>query len=171
MRPRLIALHTILAILIFGTATAHAQEPQPPSAKGMRQYAAKFICGRAVDSQTAAFLAAPGLYFTVINVHNPALSASVEFRKKFTVGLPGEKAGKVSQFFTAGLKADETLQIECRDIYGHLQVSPPTFIEGFVVLELPAARELDVVGVYTAAPVGGGVSTLHMERVVGRITQ
>jgi histidinol dehydrogenase len=45
-----------------------------------------------------------------------------------------------------------------------------TFIEGFVVLE-SRERELDVVGVYTAAGTSGGVSTLHMERVPGRLTQ
>ncbi len=163
MRPRVIAV-TILALTVFGAVAADAQAP------GTRQYAAKFICGKTSGEQPASFLAAPGSYFTVINVHNPAPSAAVEFRKKFTVGLPNEKAGKVSEFFPASLKADETMQTECRNIYGHLGIAPGTFIEGFVVLEIKE-RELDVVGVYTAAPPNGGVSTLHMERVPGRITQ
>jgi hypothetical protein len=163
MRPRFIAPITVLSVLLLGAvaAPAHAQ---------VRQYAAKFICGKTTDAQTGTFLAAPGSYFTVINIHNPALSAAVEFRKKFTVGLPSEKPGKVSEFFPATLKADETMQTECRNIYGHLGVGVGTFIEGFVVLEIKE-RELDVVGVYTAAPAGGGVSTLHMERVPGRLTQ
>jgi len=163
MRNRL-AVITFLTVSLLGAASAPAQAP------GLRQYAAKFICGRAGGSQTAAFLAAPGSYFTVINVHNPALSASVEFRKKFTVGQPAERAGKVSEFFPAGLKADETMQIECRDIYGHLGIGVGTFVEGFVVL-LIKELELDVVGVYTAAAGAGGVSTLHMERVPARIVQ
>ena len=51
-------------------------------------------------------------------------------------------------------------------------MAPGPFIEGFVVLQIqPTSRELNVVGVYTAAPPNGGVSTLHMERVPGRITQ
>ena len=163
MRPRFIAVITVLSVGLLGAIAdpAHAQ---------MRQYAAKFICGKATDAQTGTFLAAPGSYFTVVNIHNPALTAAVEFRKKFTVGLPGEKPGKVSEFFGATLKADETMQTECRNIYGHLGVAAGTFIEGFVVLEIKE-RELDVVGVYTAAPPNGGVSTLHMERVPGRITQ
>jgi hypothetical protein len=161
MRTRLV-ITTLLTVSILGVATAHAQAP------GVRQYAAKFVCGRAGGSETAAFLAAPGSYFTVINVHNPALSATVEFRKKFTVGLPSERAGKVSDFFAATLKADETMQIECRNIYGHLGVGVGTFIEGFVVLLIKEA-ELDVVGVYTAGPGGAGVSTLHMERVPARL--
>jgi hypothetical protein len=163
MRTRIV---TILGVLVLAAVSAQAQTPQ------MRQYAAKFICGRATDAQVATFLAAPGSYFTVINVHNPALSASLEFRKKFTVGLPDEKPGKISEFFGAGLKADATMQIECRNIYGHLGIASPTFIEGFVVLEIKDVKqELDVVGVYTAAPPNGGISTLHMERVAGRITQ
>jgi hypothetical protein len=44
-------------------------------------------------------------------------------------------------------------------------------MEGFAVLEItPTQRELDVVTVITASP-GAGVSTLHTERVPGRITQ
>jgi hypothetical protein len=162
MRPRVIVV-TVLATVLLGAAAAPAQAP------GVRQYAAKFICGKAGGEQTATFLAAPGSYFTVINIHNPALTGGVEFRKKFTVGLPNEKPGKVSEFFPASLQADQTMQTECRNIYGHLGVPVGTFIEGFVVLE-SRERELDVVGVYTAAG-SAGVSTLHMERVPGRVTQ
>jgi hypothetical protein len=163
MRTRL-ALTTVLTVSLLGATVAQAQAP------GLRQYAAKFVCGKASGSQTAAFLAAPGSYFTVVNVHNPAPSAAVEFRKKFTVGLPAERAGRVSEFFPASLKADETMQVECRDIYRHLGVAVGTFLEGFVVL-LIKEHELDVVGVYSAAPPNGGVSTLHMERVPARLVQ
>jgi hypothetical protein len=63
------------------------------------------------------------------------------------------------------------MQIDCRNIYGHLGIVPGTFIDGFVVIQLPSAvPQLDVVGVYTAAG-NAGVSTMHMERVAGRITQ
>jgi hypothetical protein len=164
MRTRIFIL-TVLAVIVLGAATAHAQTLQ------VRQYAAKFICGKASDEQEKLFLAAPGLYYTAINVHNPALTTALKFRKKFTVGLPGEKVGKISEFFTVVLKADETMQIDCGDIYGHLGIAPGTFIEGFAVLQVtPVQRELDVVGVYTAAG-GAGVSTLHLERVTGRVTQ
>ena len=163
-------LRRLVTLLVFmvalGAASAGAQTPQ------VRQYAAKFVCGKALDQETALFLAAPGLYFTVINVHNPALTTPVRFRKKFTVGLPDEKAGKISEFIPASLRADETMQIDCGNIYKHMGVAPGTFLEGFVVLQIqPTRQELDVVSVYTAAPPGGGVSTLHTERVAGRITQ
>src|SRR4029077_4680541 len=102
----------------------------------VRQYAAKFVCGKASDAETAAFLAAPGSYFTAINVHNPLRKAGVKFQKKFALGQPAEQPGKVSKFFEAGLGADETMQIDCGDIYKHMGIAAGTFIEGFAVLEL-----------------------------------
>ena len=124
------------AVVMLGAVSAEGQTLQ------VRQYAAKFVCGKASDQEMAQFLAAPGTYFTVINVHNPALSAALRFRKKFTVGLPEEKAGKVSEFFTASLNADETMQIDCGDIYKHMGIAPGTFVEGFVVLQVqPTQRD------------------------------
>jgi hypothetical protein len=156
MRTRIV---TILVVLAAATV-AHAQVPQ------VRQYAAKFVCGRAGDALNVA----PGTYFTTINVHYPALTGGIDFRKKFALAEMGEKAGKISGWFGATLKADEAMQIDCRNIYAHLGIAPGTFIDGFAVIQLPSNRELDVVGVYTAAG-NAGVSTMHMERVAGRLTQ
>ncbi|HEV7426007.1 MAG TPA: hypothetical protein VGQ46_06530 [Thermoanaerobaculia bacterium] len=157
MRTRIV---TILIVLAAATA-AHAQTQQ------VRQYAAKFVCGKANSEQ---FNVAPGTYFTTINVHNPALVASIEFRKKFALAELNEKAGKISQWVGGGLKADEAMQIDCRNIYAHLGIPVGTFIDGFAVIQVSTRQELDVVGVYTAAG-NAGVSTMHMERVAGRITQ
>ena len=156
MRLRIV---TILVVLAAATA-ANAQVQQ------VRQYAVKFVCGKAPDQLNFA----PGTYYTTINVHNPALTASIEFKKKFALAEINEKAGKISGWFGAGLKADEAMQIDCRNIYAHLGIGPGTFIDGFAVIQLPPTRELDVVGVYTAAG-NAGVSTMHMERVAGRLTQ
>ena len=133
---------------------AHAQTLQ------VRQYAAKFVCGKALEQLNFA----PGTYYTTINVHNPALAAAVEFRKKFALAEINEQPGKISQWFGAALKPDQAMQIDCRNIYSHLG------IVGFAVIQLSTKQELDVVGVYTAAG-NAGVSTMHMERVPGRITQ
>src|SRR5258708_2006223 len=105
-------------------------------------------------------------YFRAINVHNPT-GQTVEFRKKFVVALPGEKAGKISQFVPAKLNKDEALEIDTKDIF--TQVSPTGaggFFKGFVVIETP--MELDVVGVYTAAGSTGSVEAMHMDRVPPR---
>lgn len=157
MRTRIV---TILVVLAAATA-AHAQVQQ------VRQYAAKFVCGR---SSGEALNFAPGTYFTTINVHNPSLVAAVEFQKKFALAQVDEKPGKISQWFRAVLKPDEAMQIDCRNIYAHLGIPPGTFIDGFAVIQLSPRQELDVVGVYTAAG-STGVSTMHMERVAGRLTQ
>src|SRR5262249_28348134 len=100
---RLSLTSTLVAVTLIA-ATASAQTQQ-------RQYAAKFICGKASDPQVNAFLAAPGIYYTAINVHNPRLQTLLTFQKKFAIGLPNERAGQISPWFTATLKADETMQI------------------------------------------------------------
>jgi hypothetical protein len=160
MRARIV---TILVVLAAATA-AQAQVPQ------VRQYAAKFVCGKASDEQWKLFNFAPGEYFTTINVHNPMLRTAVEFQKKFALADPGERPGRISNWFRAVLKPDQAMQIDCRNIYEHLGIQPGTFIDGFAVIQLSTAQQLDVVGVYTAAG-NAGVSTMHMERVAGRITQ
>ena len=156
MRTRIV---TILVVLAAATA-AHAQVQQ------VRQYAAKFVCGRAGDQLNVA----PGTYYTTINVHNPALAATTEFKKKFALAELNEKAGRISAWFPVSLKFDEAMQIDCRNIYAHLGVAPGTFIDGYAVIEMSTRQELDVVGVYTAAG-NAGVSAMHMERVPGRLTQ
>lgn len=159
MRTRIL---TILVVLVAATA-AQAQVRQ------VRQYAAKFVCGK-TDKQADLFSFAPGSYFTSINVHNPARVAEVAYRKKFALADSSERAGRISEWFRGGLKADEAMQIDCVDIYRHLDIPPGTFIDGFAVIEISTRQQLDVVGVYTAAG-NAGVSAMHMERVAGRFTQ
>jgi len=153
----------IVAALLISAAFAAVAGAQTQT----RQYAAKFICGKASDEQVKAFLAAPGIYYTAINVHNPRLERPIRFQKKFALGQPNEKVGKISRWVRGELKADETMQIDCGNIYEHLGIPPGTFIEGFAVIQ--PTLELDVVGVYTAEA-GNGVATLHMERVPLRLT-
>lgn len=126
------------------------------------QYAATFLCGK-----TDGVELAPGVYFTAINVHNPAERA-VRFRKKFALsGREPEEPGPVSDFFPARLAADATLEIDCPDIRAHAPAPEELeFLKGFVVLESDV--ELDVVAVYTAAGGDGQVETLHTERVPPR---
>ena len=105
------------------------------------KYAVKFVCGK-----PDAPVVAPGLYFTAVNVHNPS-GRPITFKKRISVVLPSEKAGPVSQFFTARLAPDELLEIDCPDILKHARARG--FLKGFVVIEAPS--ELDIVTVYTAA--------------------
>ena len=123
------------------------------------QYAVKFICGKS-DGRVVA----PGAYWTAVNVHNPGTNRIV-FQKKFAIALPNEKAGPVSQTFRAVLGPDEALEIDREDILRHSPM-PADFLKGFVLIE--SHLELDVVAVYTAAPVDGQVQTVELERVAPR---
>jgi hypothetical protein len=161
MRTRIL----VVLVLTLGALAADAQILQ------VKQYAAKFVCGNAGKGQIATFDFAPGSYFTTINVHNPALTGGLEFRKKFALAERNEQPGKVSEWFAAALKADQAMQIDCLSIYDHLGIAHGTFIDGFAVIQIANPKlELDVDGVYTASP-GTGVSSIHTERVAGRITQ
>ena len=130
-----------------------------PAREPALQYAAKFVCGKSEGG-----VVAPGTYFTAINVHNP-LEAPIQFRKKFAVALPGEKAGRVTKFFPAKLGPDEAFEIDCPDILRKAEAKEP-FLKGFAVLE--SDTPLDVVAVYTAAGSTGRVETLDLERVPAR---
>lgn len=132
-----------------------AEPPREPAF----QYAAKFVCGKSEGR-----VVAPGTYFTAINVHNP-LEAPVEFRKKFAIALPGQKAGRVTKFFPAKLGPDQAFEIDCPDIFLETETKQP-FLKGFAVLE--SHTPLDVVAVYTAAGATGRVETMELERVPTR---
>lgn len=56
----------------------------------------------------------------------------------------------ISPFHQATLRPDEALEIDARDVTRAINVVPPRFAKGFVVIESPC--ELDVVAVYTALP-------------------
>jgi len=123
------------------------------------QYVVKFVCGRAASASVVA----PGQYFTAINVHNPN-EEGFEFRKRFSIALPGEKAGRVSRFFNTKLGPAEAFEIDCPDILGHLGVEG--FVKGFAVIE--SKQELDVVAVYTAAGSTRMIETMDVEYVKPR---
>jgi len=131
-------------------------------AQGPAEYAVKIICGTA-DRPAIA----PGTYFTAINVHNPS-AESVKIQFKIALTMPQIVPGPISQFFPAGLKGDQALEIDCTDIARRAPIRS-RFLKGFVVIQ--SATELDVIGVYTAANAADGrVVTLEIERVPVRHT-
>jgi hypothetical protein len=154
------ALAKSLAVAAFSATLLAANEA---ASQQPFLYVAKFVCGRAVTTPGTPPPVATGFYFTAINVHT---MVTTEFKKRMSVALPGEKAGKVSQTFPAALKENEAMEIDCPDIMKHLEAREP-FAKGFVTLESP--RELDVVAVYTvAAAPTGNVIALEVERVPKR---
>jgi CARDB len=132
-------------------------ECRPPQPLAF-QHAVTFICGKASKG-----IAAPGVYATAINVHNPS-EVAASFRKKFAVGLPEQRSGLITPFFSGRLGPDAAMEIDCPEIMK--RTDGREFVKGFAVIESDTA--LDVVAIYSAAGRDGMVSTMDIERVPPR---
>lgn len=152
------------ALLLASYPTTERSARAQTHTDGHFEYAVKFVCGKSQPNPTQQQVVASGTYFTAVNVHNP-WGTPVQFRKKFAIALPSEKAGDVSQFFQTQLGPDRAFEIDCGDIFNHLHSNAP-FLKGFAVIESPS--ELDIVAVYTAAGSTGYVETMELERVPAR---
>ncbi len=134
-------------------------EERAPVSPYKFQYAVKFICTSDIpgtSQQSPGLL--PGNYQTAVNIHNPT-EPSARLRKK--LAMPGQ----ISKWKDSSLKYDEVEQVNC----GHVQSFELQLIhgfEGFLVIE--STQSLDVVAVYTAAPIGGQVSSIDVEQVKER---
>lgn len=159
----------LLAIPVVAIAGYHLGYPERPHYEIWHQYSAKSVC-----SYTPTFpdnLLAEGVYRSAINVHNPT-EETVELRFKAAQGgatndEPGTRL--ISEFGTAVLGPDEALEIDCGTIAGLFCGNPCidlAWFKGFVVLQ--SRKELDVVGVYTARPLEGQVSSIDVQPVAGR---
>jgi hypothetical protein len=144
----------------------------PPAAAqsgGRNEYAVKFFCGtNARPSLSPA--AAPGTYYTAINVHNPG-NGGVGFVHKVALAVPGAPGPHTSITAQFSLAYDEATDVDCELIArelaaGHVAHGP--FFTGFFVIQ--ATTPLDVVAVYTAAASRtGAVVTMTTERVPVRV--
>lgn len=121
------------------------------------QYAAKFLCTANIPgtSQTTSSLL-PGVYQTVVNIHNP---------NKETAGLRMKIAiagGPISDFQKSKLGPDEAVKVDCSGI-ANFGIQPIHGVEGFLVIE--SNLSLDVIAVYTAGKRGGEVESIAVEQV------
>jgi hypothetical protein len=131
-------------------------------------YAVKFLCGdlpaATTPSPDGEGPVKPGDYLTAINVHNPN-PTNVAFQKKavllyrFGQHFEPEQPMPPGKLVDAALKEDWGLEIDCADIRSKLlggAVPAPTFIKGWVIIEVTGAqynvepRPLDVTAVYTS---------------------
>ncbi|HEX8622898.1 MAG TPA: hypothetical protein VF718_13105, partial [Allosphingosinicella sp.] len=120
------------------------------------EYSAKVICG---DLAAQADILAGGRYFTLVNIHNPGLTASL--RRKVAATAAGSP-GHISGFERSQLRNDEAMHIDCPLIHKQADTD---WVEGFLVIQ--STLELDVVSVYTVAD-KGIARTFHTERVPAR---
>jgi hypothetical protein len=125
------------------------------------QYAAKFLCTSNIPgtSQTSGSVL-PGVYVTVVNVHNPN-SQVVRFRKKIAV-----IGHDPSRYVGDELKPDHATKVDCGDITRDFGISFIHGIEGFLVIE--STDSLDVIAVYTAGKNGREVESIDVEHVPER---
>jgi hypothetical protein len=112
-------------------------------------YSAKYIC--VPDFPVSDLPVVPGIYKTAINIRN-FLDQEVKFTKKIVVAnKQDDPRGPISERKTDTLKADEALEVDCREIVELLKKQekkgPINSPKGFVVIESPV--ELEVVAVYT----------------------
>jgi len=131
-------------------------------AKYRFQYAAKFLCTANIPgtSQTTGSLL-PGVYQTVVNIHNPN-NVVVGYRKK--IAVPGLEPSK---FREDRLKPDFATKVDCEEVTQGFGIRFIHGAEGFLVIE--STHSLDVVAVYTAGPRNGEVSSMDVERVEERV--
>lgn len=122
----------------------------------INEYAAKVICG-----ESRGRVAAPGHYWTAVNIHNPH-PHPVTFRKKIAVGFPSCRPGPITELEPVSIGPDQAVEIDCEDILG--EFDDVKFVKGFAVIQSPA--ELDIVVVYTAGD--DNVRTMDVERVPRR---
>ena len=149
---------TVSALLFFSIVA-------PAWGQGtVKQYAVKFVCGEA-DGQ----ILAQGIYTTAINIQNRNQSDDVDaikFRKRYSIALPNEQSGGVTNFLDgAELAAGEAVEIDCPDILENARgMCDGPFCKGFANIE--STDELEIVAVYSAADSGTGqVASIHTERV------
>jgi hypothetical protein len=135
------------------------------------QYAVKLVSG-VVDAQTPGGPAAPGQYWTAINIHNPDKCKKAHFRTKLAIANPLH-AGPVSAFTPPyDLGPDEAFEIDRPHITLLWPLlfpgtTAPAFVKGYLVIE--SDIELDVVAVYTTAQTATGpITNFHTERVAAR---
>jgi len=130
-------------------------------------YSVKFLCGdfppAPQGTQRIEGPVKPGNYQTAINIHNPNFKP-VPFVKKAVLmfaDVPTFQQGfeiprPPGQLVLATLEPDWGMEIDCADIRQVLLtgfVPPPpsnAFIKGWVVIETPGKRTLDIVTAYTA---------------------
>jgi hypothetical protein len=136
-----------------------------PLAANALQYSAKILCGLP-DKQQAergGGMAAYGMYFTAVNVHNPGTKEAFAEMKVAVTKADGQPGG-VSSFHPIRLGDDEVIGIDCSAIRT-LANEPTAFLDGFLVIKTDF--NLDVVAVYTGAQ-NGQLATFGLERISGR---
>jgi hypothetical protein len=146
-------------------AAAALSAPAAAQSGGRYEYAVKFVCGTNAAA-TLSPAAAPGTYYTAINVHNPSNEA-VPFVFKVALAVAGASGRHTPLTSPFRIGADEATDVDCAQITRALDAASiphGPFWTGFFVIQSTA--EFDVVAVYTSAATRtGAVNSIVTERV------
>ena len=164
MRRMLVPLSC--AMLLAGAAEAQLAPPY-------LEYAAKFTCGQ--ESAKEADDVVQGVYAASINIHNPQARLAVSFIKKIVVAnRENSPIGRIL-VLKDSLTPDQADRVDCIFIDKALNLAPATYVEGYVVIEVPPIAGanliqpvLDVTGKYTARAANGGVATEAVVPIAGK---
>jgi hypothetical protein len=161
----------LCCVLLF--AARAAAQLAPPYV----EYAAKFTCGQESTKESNDVVS--GAYASSINIYNPQSTVTVNFTKKIVVANREDTTiGRIITL-TDVLKPDQADRVDCPFIKKTLNQAAATYVEGFVVIEVPRAASptgsaakiqpvLDVIGKYTARPLTGDVSAEAVVQVAGK---
>lgn len=154
------AAGTLVVAGILATTLAGPAASQGPTTTVMNEYAVKFVCGPMAVNPPGSRPVVGGGYATAVNIHNPGQAMPVG--RKVALA-PEARPGPITGFQQTDLGYDQAIDFTCRHIFAQANIPPNVFATGFLVIRAP--RDLDVVAVYTAAPLNGQVATMHTERV------
>ncbi len=149
-------------VLLAGTLGRGAWTCAPAKPRGT-EYRVKFVCGKGQGP-----VLAQGIYTTAINIINRDAPDAPpgNYRRSFSIGLPGETIGGQSAS-SAGptLAPGEAVEIDCEDIVREVRTfCPEGLCKGFASID--SEVPLDIVAVYSAEdPNTGSVTDLTTDRV------
>ena len=132
------------------------------------------MCG-SVSEKGAVQQLAKGVFFTLVNVHNPSphrVTFSWKVVIETRVGVIKDPP-LISSFRSASADPNSALKIDAADLFavvtggGPVIVGGSVFIMGFAVIVSPV--ELDVAAVYTARLQKGDVSSIDVETIQPRV--
>jgi hypothetical protein len=134
------------------------------------QYAVKFLCGSASESGDLQQVT-KGVFFTLINVHNPSLrrvtfswKVVVETRLAILLDPP-----QISSFRSVSVNSNSAVKMDASDLFsvatgsGAVIVGGSPLVMGYAVIVSPV--ELDVTVLYTARPQQGDVTSIDVETI------
>jgi len=161
------------------SVTQPGREPVPVRPADFRLfiYSVKFVCGEQKDDCCGCAPVRPGRYSTEINIHNPASKEALVLTRPIPITVAGAVVGREPRSSGPGrpsivrLPPHAATMSDCCRIQ-ELVLGAPASSEvplTLGILEIVSTVDVDVTAVYTASGGEGGVASIDVEQVRGRI--